>query len=584
MKKLLKSVLVTSIIMMSILATMVFFLSKQKNEKKKVSGLDLLIDAADEQVIQKGASEHLSIGKNERIIQFAHNRDVYNEANSTAIRKKIDRMKKENKYTVDHPLMIWNPFGTNKLSLYYYFRDNESTYLKYTIQVDNDHIPEYTRILNNHMEGNITRIHEYSLTGFVPGYQNYVTIRRYNKRGKLIKKQSFDLYVDKLSDNVKTKVTYEDGKSKESISEGLYCICGYHNEKGKTTNVIPFYDNSGILRCAIPIKNYRTDRIENVDGSFIYSFSKEAFAKVSDIGQVEKIYKLGNYTLYHDYIYNDYGQLWCLASKKGENSVGDYVISIDLESGKVEEMVDFGKMFGGIKQCDSKNFNKGKLNWIDINSICRVGSSDAIVSSRELSSIIKIEHITSENPGIAYIISDRSIWKKQNNKKYLLLKGAYLDKKWYNLSGDKNKLEEGIQDFSSQLGQNSVTCEEGNGLSEGQYYLTMLNNNYAYSTTLPNVNWAKFMGAGHKHQAANSSFYYEYLVDEKAGYYGLKRSYQLPYTAKGGNVFWNGTNTIANSMGEKVFGEYDRFGELIRKFTLKAYRVYKYDMKNIWYY
>lgn len=98
------------------------------------------------------------------------------------------------------------------------------------------------------------------------------------------------------------------------------------------------------------------------------------------------------------------------------------------------------------------------------------------------------------------------------------------------------------------------------------------------------MKWSKFTNAGSKHRVASSSSYYEYLVDEKAGYFGLKRSYELPYTAQGGNVFWNGTNTIANSMGEKVYGEYDSTGKLIREFFLKAYRVYKYDMKNIWYY
>lgn len=586
MKKVMVKVLVTSAVMISILIAAVVLMSKGKTSNRETNELDLLTESVDKQEINEGGSKHVSIGKNQTVMQFSHGnvKDIYNVKKSKAIAKKIDKLKKQTRYTFDNPLFIWNAYGTNKLSLYYYFRSEESTYVKYTIQVDDDKIPDFTRTLNTHTEGNLTRVHEYLLTGFVPGYQNYLVLRQYNAKGKLLKKQYFDFYVDKLGDGVKTKLGYEDGKSTSSISNGLFAVCGYHAGEKNIPKAIPFYDNSGIVRSVIPIENDRTDKIEILTDSMIYSISNQAFAQVSSLGQVMNVYPLGQYRLHHDFVYNGYGQLWCLATKKNAQSICDYVISVDVKNGKVIELVDCGALFPKLKKQAAKANKTRPLNWINLNSIVRIDSSDIIVSSRELSSIIRINHVTSGYPKIGYIISDNSIWKKTNNKKYLLLKGAYLDEKWYNLDSGTEKLGEDIHNFSCQLGQNSVSFEQGKGLSEGQYYLTMLNNNYAYSTMVPGVKWSKFTNAGSKHRVASNSYYYEYLVDEKAGYFGLKRSYGLPYTAQGGNVFWNGTNTIANSMGEKVFGEYDSTGKLIREFSLKAYRVYKYDMKSIWYY
>lgn len=591
MKKILVTALITSVLMIGISAAAVVFMSKGKTEKTSLEGFDLLENTGYEKEIDEGSSEELSIGRNGKILSFGEKKrdDIYDVKKSKAVMDKINKLKKKKKYTFKEPLFIWNPFGTNELSLYYYFRDEESTYIKYTIQVKDPDVPDFTRILNTNTDSKVTRIHEYSLTGFVPGCQNYLIVRKYNKNGNMLAIDYYDFYVQELDEKVPVKIEYKDSmKGSEAISEGLYCICGYNAGNKKTPNVIPFYDNSGIIRSAIPIKNYRTDRMEFVNHNMMYSYSNRAFAQVSAIGQVLHTYDLGKYRLHHDFIYNDYGQLWCLATDTGKHSVTvrDCVISVDMETGKVKKLVDFRTLFPEILKRAKKNVSSSSLNWIDLNSITRVGSSDIVVSSRELSSIIKIRSITSEYPKIGYLISDKAFWQKTKYKKYLLLKGAYLDKKWYNLDGDTSGLEEGVKDFTVQFGQNGVTYEMGKGLGEEQYYLSMLNNNYRVSKTVPNIKYADNTGVGTAKSAAANSYYYEYIVDEKEGYYGLKRSCKIPYTATGGNVFrveGNG-NMVINVMGGKTFGEYDKDGQLIRKYSLKAYRVYKYDMKNIWFY
>lgn len=591
MKKILVTSLITSAIMIAIIMTTVVFMSKGKTENVSTDEqLDILAEAQTKDEIYKGGSEELTIAENGKILSFGEKSidAVYNTKKSQAVMEKINKLKKYRKYTFDDPLFIWNPFGTNELSMYYYFRDEESTYIKYTIQVEDDAIPDFTRTLYNNTDEKTTRVHEYLITGFVPGYQNYLVLKRYNKKGEVLSQDYYDFYVEKLSDKVATKLDYHDGKSHGEVSAGLFTICGYNAGNENTPNVIPFYDNSGVIRTAIPIKNYRTDRMEYANGNMIYSYSNRKFAVVSRFGQVMQTFDLGTYRLCQDFIYNGYGQLWCIAtdSSKSSTTVRDCIITVHMDTGKVEKLVDFKKIFPAILKKAKKTSSSANLNWIDLNSIQRVGSSDIIVSSRELSSIIKIRSVTSDNPKIGYIISEPSIWKETKYKKYLLLKGAYQGNKWYNLEDGTSGIEDGVEDFMTQFGQNGVTYVQSSNLGEGKYYLTMLNNNYGYAQTLPTIKWSNFIGVGTAKKAANNSYYYEYIVDENEGYYGLKHSYRVPYTAKGGNVFRvdNKSNTVANSMREKVFGEYDKDGLLIRQFSVKAYRVYKNDMKNFWFY
>lgn len=589
MKKILKTSLITAVIMTAVLTTVLVVLSKREASKAVTSELDLISETKGKDDFDEGASKKLHIGKEGEILSLGKKEitDIYNKKKSKKIEDKIERLKKARSYTFEKPLFIWNPYGTNDLCMYYSYKDDESTYIKYTIQVDDTDIPDFTRVLNTHTEGNTTRNHEYLITGFVPGYQNKLIVRRYHSNGELASKAYFQFYVDKLTEPVKTKLTYRETRNTSELSNGLFVICGYHVGDTKAPAVIPFYDNSGILRSAIPLVNYRTDKIEFVNGNMIYSYSNKQFAEVAPIGKVMNTYSLKNYRLHHDFTYNGYGQLWCLASDSNDRTTEkDCVVSIDMDNGKVTKLVDFKTLLPGMRRDAAKADSTRPLNWIELNSIVRVGSSDIIVSSRELSTIIKVNSVTSVSPRIGYLIADSAIWKHTKYKKYLLTKGAYVNEKWYNLGGDTEEAakEDGVEDFTCQFGQNSVDYKLGSKLGEQQYYLTMFNNNYGFAKTLPDVKWSSFAGVGKKGKEAESSRFYEYIVDEKAGYYGMNRSFGVSYSSQGGNAYWNGMNTIVSSMDGKLFGEYDENGRLIREFSLKAYRVYKYDFKNYWFY
>ena len=87
-----------------------------------------------------------------------------------------------------------------------------------------------------------------------------------------------------------------------------------------------------------------------------------------------------------------------------------------------------------------------------INSLALVDKTSLIISSRETSTIIKLDNIYS-NPTIDYMIGSDNFWQDSGYDSLLLTKTS---------------------DFSMQAGQHCVTYVDDNSLPQGQYYLQLL--------------------------------------------------------------------------------------------------------------
>lgn len=562
MKKIMVAALLTSAITIAlIVASMVYITGvSDKNKDKEAVELDLLDDRFGKDEINKGASKQLTLGKEIKYNPKKQATQIYNVEYSNQIMKKLDALKRKREYTIEKPLLAYNPFGTNELSLYVYFRTEETTSLKYTIQVDDDLVPDFTRKLNAHHDGDTTTIHEYQLTGFYPGCENYVTLFLYNRKGKLIQKSLFHFYVEKTREPLQKNISVSDGESKLKPSYGLYFVCGQKLDGKNLSKSITMYDNSGIIRGAIPIVKDACVRVEEYQGNILYNISKQDFVVVSPIGQVLKKFHLDGYQLHKDFIYNDYEQIWILADskKKGARTTGDMIVSLNMKNGETSVMADMKKLLGSYKKKEKK-----KGNWIDLNSIQRIGSSDIIVSSGKLSTIFKLLSVTSERPSMGYIIAEPGIWKKTPYKKYVLKKGYFQNGSW---SDEPVKGEvKATGDFTSQYGQNSLSYYESPKLKNGQYYLTLWNNS----------------------KRPKQSFYYKYMVDEEEGYYGLGNSEKLSYFSNCGSV-WNKQDTFIVGAGDRnYFEECDRYGEIVRSYQMKEngsfQRIYKLGMNEFWF-
>lgn len=198
-----------------------------------------------------------------------------------------------------------------------------------------------------------------------------------------------------------------------------------------------------------------------------------------------------------------------------------------------------------------------------------VGSDSAVVSSKELSSIFKLNSLNSVRPSVDYILSQDTVWK---------------DSGYENLLYTKTAFEEGNKLFKSQFGQSSLEIIKD--ADPEQYYITMLNHNYGNSPTRKDINWSEVEGVGTAEKEASASKYYEYYVDEEAAAYMLSNNFNVLYSRKG-SAFRYEEHLVVNATDTGSMVEYDEEGKLIRGLkyneTMRPDKIQKQDMKKFWY-
>lgn len=295
-----------------------------------------------------------------------------------------------------------------------------------------------------------------------------------------------------------------------------------------------------------------------------YSISQTKIARVNRLGQVTKVYDTGDYNLHHDYVFDDEGNILTLATDTDSESVEDRIIRIDKDSGEVTEVLDMADLLGDYKKtCEEAS--DGDLDWMHINTIQWLGDGQIIISSRETSTIMKIDHLY-DNPSIECMIGSEDFWDGTGYESLLLTQDG---------------------DFTLQGGQHSVTYVEDDSLEDGQYYLYMYNNNIGYSESQPDFSWSSIGLTNDTGKGGDNSYYYRYLVDENKGTFELTDSFAVPYSGYVSSAQDIGENTVMDSGTSGIFGEYDSSHKLIRSFSIDVekfiYRVYKYDFNGFYF-
>lgn len=506
--------------------------------------------------------------------QFDSIDNVYSAKKSKSVLSQLETLQEENKYTAESPLFVYNAFGTNELSYYTSFETEMEAYLEYTVSTDDETIPEFTRTAEILSGEKVTKKHQYQLIGFVPGVQNYVTLRLFKEDGSLLEEHYFSGFTAELADEFDITVNVEDGTSDQALTEGLYAYFTMDNNAKEEGCDILCYDNDGIIRSVYPVKAYRAARIEQIGENLLYATSNSKFALVSKLGQVLRTYVIGDYSYHHDYrYYEPSNTLYLLATnRKDENHyVEDLLLSLNLETGEYTETIDFKDLFPdmygeAVANYDEDPTKTEAIDWIHHNSLTFVGSdNEMIFSSRELSAVISVTNILTK-PEIKYIIADEFIFKGYEAEKYLL----------------KKDTSDG--DFKYQYGQHDVSYGADDSLEDGCYYLTMYDNNAGWSHSRPNLDWSGLEGVGTGLMASTnkgvSSYFYKYLVNEKEGTFKLVDSVALVYSGIVSNAGYVGDNIVTSSGTAKQYAEYDREGNLIRAFVSNRnnfnYRVIKY--------
>ncbi len=539
-KKIVIGVLV--VLLIGVLVTFVIILNKKmmSNNLKNINWINKHVSIE----VDK------SLGDNIYTVKKNKNISIYNMKFQEVVNKKIEELTSSMK---EEYLVIYNPYGTNTLSVNIYFKDKDFDNIKYTIK-GND-VNDFSKELVENEEK------AYQLIGFTRG-NNKVEIELSNDT-----KYNFNVNLKDVNIIGEEKLKVEDGSSEEELSNGLFAMLGNDSD---SEDYLALYDNDGVLRSEIPIIGYRAHRILFDNDKMYFSVSQTRIAEVNNLGQVTKIYRTGKYQLHHDYTFDSDGNILVLANNTEKETEEDCIIKIDRETSEISEVIDFEDIFKDyVETCkldttSQRDEGEDGLDWLHLNSIEYV-DGDVFVSSRETSSIMKISNIL-DNPKLEYILSNDEFWKDTEFESYVY---------------DK------VGNFTIHGGQHSVRYSSGD--NEGEYYLTFFNNNYGVSNSQPNFDYEK-VGLTNKNPfQGDKSYYYVYKVNENDRTFELVDSFDVTYSGIVSSVQdLSNCNVLTDSGTAGVFAEYDKDHNLIRKYTAKmnkymVYRVLKYDFSNFWF-
>ena len=398
------------------------------------------------------------------------------------------------------------------------------------------------------------------MIGLIPDMENKVTFFLTKEDGSTDTKEIvFEMGSLMGTEDVQLDTDVEGDASQ--LEDGLYVVLG---NDSTALDFMYFYDNNGTLRGEVPLLGYRSHRLIFDKDSMYYSISETKMAQLSRTGQVTNVFDLGDYEVHHDYVFDDNGNMLILASDKKQDSTEDVVIKLDVNSGEVTKVLDLGALFGEYK-AECQRSEEGELDWMHINTIQWMGNGSVLLSSRETSSIIRVDDIYG-TPTVGYMIAEKSFWAGTQYESLVFAKDG---------------------EFTIHGGQHSVSYVEDDSLPEGQYYLYMFNNNIGISETKPDFDWAAVGLAQNSAKEGTSSYYYKYLVDENTGTFKLVDSFEVPYSGYVSSAQDIGDNTVIDSGFQGMFGEYDKDHRLIASYKMDMekfiYRVYKYDFDGFYF-
>ena len=527
--------------------------TKEKSTTKKEQ-----VSESDEKKEQKKSDNEAYVMNEKQKKIYEKIKKTYNAEEQQKIADELEKKKESQEYTLSNMLIEYNPFGTNTQSLYVYFETDSAVKVSYTIHVKEDDIADFSR--NVYQDEEYQKEHEFQVIGLIPDTENTITFYITNEDGSTdtneIVYEMGSLYGEEavqLDTDVK--------QSADKLEDGLYVVLG---NDSASKNFMYYYDNNGVLRGEVPLLGYRSHRLIFDENSMYYSISEKKMAQVNRLGQVTKVYDLGNYKLHHDYVFDENGNMLILATDTTQDSVEDIVLKLDVNSGEVTEVLDLGDLFGEYKKTCVKN-SSDELDWMHINTIQYIGNGSVLLSSRETSTIIKVDNIY-DGPVVSYMIGEKDFWKDTSYVSLLLNKKG---------------------DFTIQGGQHTITYETDESLADGQYYLYMFDNNIGISETRPDYDWSSI---GLKVSSAvdgKNSKYYKYLVDENEGTFELVDSFKVPYSGYVSSAQETGDNVLVDSGLKGTFTEYDADHKAIvtykRDYEKFIYRVFKYKFDGFYF-
>lgn len=496
--------------------------------------------------------------------------DIYTQAFQDNINEEIQKLKK-NKYTIDKPLAIANPYCTITNGLYLYFTTPEKVQIQYTVTSEKYH--SFKQVIYENKDNNLSTVHEISLIGIIPDAKNTIKLTVLDKNGKSQNSIQFDYDApSKLGKYDDVQVKIKKGESKQKLSNGLYVILGndLKNNNHDGIRFLSMYDNHGVLRCEIPITEYRSNNILYDDNGMYFSVDHSNIVRMDKTGYINHIYSTKPYEQHHDCIFGTNNDLLVLGKDPGAKTTEDLVLDIDLKNGKVKKLIDLKDYFPNYYKITSLPKGQSQIDWMHLNSLTITDDGKLLVSSRETSTVIAFDNFYSDNRKVDYMLGSDNFWAG---------------------TGYENLLFTAEGEFSLHSGQHNITYIKDTSLKDGAFYLNLYNNNSTISTTRPDYDWLQddnYKDTGVTSKPTAYSYYYKYLVDENTRKYKLIKKIAVPYSAYVSSIqdLDNG-NVLIDSGSAMSAYEYDKNNKLIQSITVSGtkwtYRIFKKDFKGFWF-
>ena len=532
--------LAIGMIALAIIIVVVYFLFINKNTK-------LILDKSERIDPEFAwANESLSGGEVEGHNDYESQAEIWNNL--------MDRYKKE-KPTIDNPIVVVNPFEVSPLTGIVLFKTKKEE--KVTVTIKGKHNDDLTRTFES------SKDHYIPLYGLYGYHNNTVEIKTESGASKTL-----DIYIDKTNndafDNEGNLLNVVE-ENKLGGSNGEF----YFGTSSMGASTIA-YDNYGEIRWYFKTVGYSKGMTMLQNGNMLLSSyttgpdvtSTGGVVEVDIFGRVIHEYNIeGGY--HHDGYELPNGNLIILTSDMSTDSVADYIIELDRESGKVVKDWSLRKIVADIDPTISTTYP----TWGWINSVYfDEAGNNLILSLRNMNSVVSLSYNDSK---INWILGEEKYWGAKF--KDLLLKGTGTD-------------------FSYTHGQHSVIYKDG--------VLSLFDNGYdAYredsvscASIKDNVSYAKKYKIDENNKTAE--LLWKYGGNE---YFSYALS-SFNYTSNGNMLFnsgWHFTKDVpysdpectqfTNYLYDTYLLELDKDGNTLVKLHLpeSKFEVVKADIYNL---
>ena len=490
---------------------------------------------------------------------------LYDIDRHTQVYERIEALKRNGSYTKDAPLVIYNPYGINAHSVYVYFTTAVPMKSSYRVSVTAGEIPTFDGQCNDKEE--YTTMHEYLLIGLTAEASNRISLSMEDQEGNACVRTFYVTAGSRMGIG-NQKLDVERGTSQAAPAAGMFVHFG--NVSG-TKEAIQIYDNDGILRSEFPVIEGLGKRMLFHEDLLYFNCSEKEIVGIDRFGRAKRVYSTGTYTMGEDFCLDTTAQkLLVLASKapaEGKTaSVNDILISVDLVSGEVKELLDMGILLDEYKAGCVKN-EAGVLDWLGLNSIQKWDDTGVLLGAREASAAIKVKDVYGI-PMLDYIVGDRGMFAGTGYENHVLTKEG---------------------SFQSFFGANTFTCVKEEGMPSGVYALYLYDNHIAGTESRPELDYSvmgKKLGSSLK--KGTESYFCKYVVNETARTWEQTEEFVLDYSGyKGSAQLTPEGHLVTDTAARFAYSEFDENRTLIRKYTAAGTeylgRVFKYDFDGFFF-